>query len=112
MSIEDIIDSLEELEKYGVDMECDRMVLRRAIALLRTHPAAQPDEPLTLEELRGMDGDPVWLKTLGEDFEDGWQIVVDVDKLRVHFRQFYAPTFCEDYGSTWAAYRRPPKENT
>lgn len=33
--------------------------IKATIALLRTHPDAQTNEPLTLEELREMDGQPV-----------------------------------------------------
>lgn len=75
MSIEEIITELEkEAEEWGnmAESGCARTDLRKlwkekadvllaAIDLLKTNPEAQPNEPLTLEELRGMDGQPVWL---------------------------------------------------
>lgn len=49
-------------------------LLREAIALLRTHPDAQHNEPLTLEELREMDGQPVWIDR-GPGYGAGWVLV-------------------------------------
>lgn len=51
----------EKYQKWG-------QTIREAIALLRTHQDAQPNEPLTFEELKKMDGKPVWLNTLCEWF--------------------------------------------
>ena len=72
--------------------------------------AEQSNEPLTLEELWGMDGEPVWVVPLN-DFEIlpanylvnayAEQIVVD---------KFGAYLDFEDYGKTWLAYRRRPEE--
>ena len=66
------------------------------------------NDPLTLEELRKMDGEPVWVVPLN-DFEIlpanylvnayAEQIVVD---------KFGAYLDFEDYGKTWQAYRRRP----
>lgn len=68
------------------------------------------NDPLTLEELREMDGEPVWVVPLN-DFEIlpanylvnayAEQIVVD---------KFGAYLDFEDYGKTWLAYRRRPEE--
>lgn len=74
MSIEEHIKKLEEIvvmidglrsayPETGKSGMAD--VLREAIALLRTHPDAQPNDPLTLEELREMDGRPVWVERPG-----------------------------------------------
>lgn len=46
------------------------IAMREAIALLKTHPYAQPNEPLTLEELLEMDGQPTWCEE-----EKHWGIV-------------------------------------
>lgn len=75
--------------------------LAEAIALLRTHPDNQPNEPLTLEKLKEMDRQSVWVYP-----EREWAIVdasiewVSGLSFSVHF---------SDYGS-WLAYFRPPKE--
>lgn len=70
----------------------------------------QKNEPLKLEELKEMHGEPVWLKSLGEDFDDGWYIIVSIDKQRIHCLQLYSMLFFEHYGKTWIAYRHKPKE--
>ena len=76
-----------------------------------------PNEPLTLEELREMDGEPVWCKwLLPEDraIEQGkWFIVISGDKAGLEIKRpaEYGCHFCkiDDYGKTWLAYRRPPE---
>lgn len=75
------------------------------------------NEPLTLEELREMDGKPVWCKwLLPEDraIEQGkWFIVIFGDKAGLEIKRpaEYGCHFCkiDDYGKTWLAYRRPPE---
>lgn len=78
MSIEEIIDGLNSIARekqaknaglpdgwpLDTGLLDDETVLREAIALLKTHPEAQPDEPLTLEELREMGNKWVWIKIL------------------------------------------------
>lgn len=63
-------------------------------------------QPLTLEELKQMDGQPVWIVKNGEGgkwfiFDVGvWsKILYAGDKFNLDF-----------YGETWLAYRYPPKE--
>lgn len=67
MSIEEIIDGLNSIARekqaknaglpdgwpLDTGLLDDETVLREAIALLRNHPDAQPNDPLTLEELPG-----------------------------------------------------------
>lgn len=80
----------------------------------------QPNEPLTLEQLRQMDGEPVWVKQLkGLSVRDtDWAVVefrlapdVKHDKIRVWWpgsEDEDTPSE-DDYGKTWLAYRRPPE---
>ena len=78
---------------------------RSAIAALRAQQ--EPNLPLTLEELREMDGEPVWVKCLEPDMGhlSCWGI-----------RNFdcvdgYHTNYCDtDYGRGWLAYRRKPEE--
>lgn len=81
MSIEEIISELERLvqkprgqnasltDGWPLDSQllADETVLREAIALLKTHPEAQANEPLTPEELREMGGRPYWHVGLQDD---------------------------------------------
>lgn len=123
------IEILEHAKDYvgihyvnGVEDPYISSVLLRAIedgiAALRVQQ--QPNDPLTLDELREMNGDPVWIVIIdhdsfadkNDDF-DGWGLCRKswvrmwdekrADLVRVD-HQF------EDYGKAWLAYRRKPEE--
>lgn len=71
-----------------------------------------PNEPLTLEELREMDGKPVWCKYIGDTtFASRWMIV-DCEMNKCSSGEWELP-FEDDpddaYGRTWIAYRCPPE---
>lgn len=63
--------------------------------------AAQPNEPLTIEQLREMGGQPYWHVGLREESSPPHWNILD---------PFYAKHI-EDYryGENWLAYRRPPE---
>ena len=68
-----------------------------------------PNEPLTLEQLREMDGEPVWV-----EFEDGsgglWGIVHITIFAQIVFANGLHCTIGERYyGKSYKAYRRPPE---
>ena len=68
-----------------------------------------PNEPLTLEKLREMDGEPVWV-----EFEDGsgglWGIVHITIFEQIVFPNGLHCTLGERYyGKSYKAYRRPPE---
>lgn len=68
-----------------------------------------PNDPLTLEELRGMDGEPVWIRTKYDASKSFWAIVnTKGDQVESYARV----ELFEDYWSDWLAYRRKPEENT
>lgn len=123
------IEILEHAKDYvgihyvnGVEDPYISSVLLRAIedgiAALRVQQ--QPNDPLTLDELREMNGDPVWIVIIdhdsfadkNDDF-DGWGLCRKswvrmwdekrADLVRVD-HQF------EDYGKAWLAYRRKLEE--
>lgn len=73
---------------------------------------AQPEnEPLTLDELREMDGEPVWI--VGQTFAR-WEILRSFGKGHdpdlCHFTEIL-PLRISDYGDTWFAYRRKPERS-
>lgn len=129
MSIEEIIEGLKEMDKrisaevLGLPSarECEALaILRGAIALLRTHQDAQPNEPLTLEELMKMDGqpvvvvkgndDPMWalvtVESVTDKFYEFFINCADGDKLR------FDAEGCNNFdGEEVFFYRRPPKED-
>ena len=72
-----------------------------------------PNEPLTIEELREMDGDPVWIVDVGPHkwYGPGWAIV-DRDNCLVRTVKNWNAVFFESYGERWLAYRRQPEGET
>lgn len=67
-----------------------------------------PNEPLTIEQLREMDGEPVWIANPDALEYGRWGIVDGVyqaeDDQMLMLRGDYS---CHYYGKTWLAYRRP-----
>lgn len=92
-----------------------RMDVKRLLKELDTLRAQQEqaNEPLTLMELRKLDGKPVWVKDLLIPKCSAWHFVIKHDgEIRlfdaVAFgRQIvgYNATTGENYGKTWLAYR-------
>ena len=71
---------------------------------------APPNDPLTIKELREMNGEPVWIVDIGPHkwYGPGWAIV-DRDNCLVRTAKNWNPVFFERYGERWLAYRRPPE---
>ena len=69
-----------------------------------------PNEPLTIQQLREMDGEPVWIVDVGPHkwYGPGWAIV-DRDNCLVRTAKNWNPVFFERYGERWIAYRCPPE---
>ena len=97
-----------EIQVCSWDSEQDK---ERAEDLVLGMPTlTPPNEPLTLEELREMKGQPVWTVTTGLDGSGRWELVCDVDyedvlEMASCVDGFYAIEM-DTYGSTWTAYRR------
>ena len=97
-------EAAEELKKY---MEAERM----AIAALREKAEREDPKPLTLEELRQLEGQPVWIKA------KHYGIKADVVRILGKedgdaFIGFEINHRLQEngYGKTWIAYRHKPKE--
>ena len=67
------------------------------------------NEPLTLDELRKMDGEPVWVQSPGVPEYGRWAIVEGVGENCLFLHDDFT---CHDYGKTWLAYRQNPEEGT
>ena len=67
-----------------------------------------PNDPLTLEELREMDGEPVWI--CDPDGSDGMWALVDLEYELCRTAKGGIAIF-DTYGKTWLAYRRKPEGN-
>ena len=73
-----------------------------------------PNEPLTLEQLREMNGEPVYVVPVNEFSELGKWCVLSVDDSDDYSCALVPGIDCwawrfEAYGETWLAYRRPPE---
>ena len=66
--------------------------------------------PLKLDQLREMDGEPVWVQTPGIPQYGRWVIVAGIDtndgQKTLYCQGDYT---CRNYGQDWLAYRRPPE---
>ena len=81
--------------------------------LYESQRTIKENQPLTLDELRKMDGEPVWIHFIGGAVirNDGWFIVSQIGtseiflsgKVSVYKNFLY-------YGETWLAYRQKPEE--
>ena len=89
------------------------------VMMIQTAPAISPtpNDPLTLEELREMDGDPVFI--VSKRYGNGWCIVQwhGVSKSWMYFSRTgtaegmtATPITAREYGDDWSAYRRKPED--
>ena len=89
-----------------------REALDMAISALRQQETVTNrnglNEPLTLDELRQMDGEPVWVQSPGVPEYGRWAIVEGVGENCLFLRDDFT---CHDYGKTWLAYRQKPEED-
>lgn len=84
------------------------------INLIKTEPTlTPPNEPLTLEELREMDGEPVWVKCLKPnkyiDPPTKWRILEKSIMGNFGVWDGECALIERNYGTDWLAYRRPPE---
>ncbi len=69
--------------------------------------------PLTLDELREMDGDPVWVAFLERSEESRWYLIDGYNQERLIFSGAYgAYVRWDEMGKTWLAYHRRPENPT
>lgn len=86
------------------------------IAISALHRAQPANEPLTLEELRGMDGEPVWVADSRSGSSAWMQYAYEEAAYDLiafwEFGSEVESAYCAlDYGKTWLAYRRPPERS-
>lgn len=105
---------LDEAKKW-LEENCENQYTRMAVfGIMQSMPTVDyqktPNEPLTIKQLREMDGDPVWIVDVGTHkwYGPGWAIV-DRDNCLVRTAKNWNPVFFEKYGERWLAYRRPPE---
>lgn len=84
----------------------------KKIAIRVWNNRTRPNPPLTLEQLKNMQGEPVYIVPIkGKDWEKHWSILKDgrvtATSMTVRGRMYFH--YLEDYGKTWLAYRRKPE---
>lgn len=95
---------------HALDMaKRERDVVTKRMIELEKETVANRNEPLTLDELRRMDGEPVWVQSPGVPEYGRWAIVEGVGENCLFLRDDFT---CHDYGKTWLAYRQKPEECT
>lgn len=67
------------------------------------------NDPLTLDELLMMDGEPVWVQSPGIPEYGRWAIVEGAGENCLFLHDDFT---CHDYGKSWLAYRQKPEEGT
>ena len=83
--------------------------LHMALDALREKAERDDPKPLTLEELRQMDGESVWIVWPDGRIKSQWWIVKSPDW---YLMEFDDPIAEKRYGSVWIAYRHKPRDVT
>ena len=113
LTLDDAIAHLDDtLSDTGRKWSCEscrmeHVQLRAWLAELR-EIKQERNTPLTLDELRQMDGEPVWVQSPGVPEYGRWAIVEGVGENCLFLHDDFT---CHDYGKTWLAYRKKPKED-
>ena len=114
LTLDDAIAHLDNtLSDTGRKWSCEscrmeHVQLRAWLAELR-EIKQERNTPLTLDELRKMDGEPVWVQSPGVPEYGRWAIVEGVGENCLFLRDDFT---CHDYGKTWLAYRQKPEEGS
>ena len=110
MTIEEAITFSEYAQIMAEDKPGFRSFYRLAESALRAQQQAVANKPLTLDELRKMEGEPVWV-VFGECGD--WRIpdFIDIGAYRGFIRfTDRSSEFLDDYGKDWLAYRHKTEE--
>ena len=97
----DLVDWCRDIRKTG---------LEQAMCIIQEMPTlTPPNEPLTIEQLREMDGEPVWVVLVDEKFSglNGWYLVHHGSAYLARIDDWELDD--DKYGVEWLAYRRPPE---
>lgn len=105
MRLIDVDEAKKQIKQMQTVTAAERMLFQ--LALARTPTYEPPNPPLTLEELREMDGEPVWIECLFNENLSSY-VVIDRCDNGIFTKLFYADF--EYYNDEWLAYRRKPEK--
>ena len=102
-----LLDDITAAEEHGGMGAVIAGTLRRYV--MRQPTLTPPNEPLTLEQLREMNGEPVWVVLVDEKFSwlNGWYLVHHGSAYLARIDDWELDD--DKYGVEWLAYRRPPE---
>ncbi len=113
MTIEKAIKAMQNIDLVLSVTESEHEAARMAISALRAQAERENPQPLTLEELRRMDGEPIWGESLISGKPGEWSILRVVEMSKIWFIACAGATQGfgdkDSYGKTWLAYRSKPK---
>lgn len=91
---------------------CLLKAIKNGIAALREQEERENPKPLTLDELRQMDGQPVYIVDLCQHggFTTGWTVFSSHDICGFQIKSSNKMLSAYGYGERWLAYRSKPKE--
>lgn len=97
--------------------KCDKWDISAIVAQINDAPTivAPPNDLLSPEELREMDGEPVWVILPADaGWEPCWMIVMTEFNIVARDLNIYRAVYCrfDGCGTYWLAYRRKPEEGT
>lgn len=101
-----VLDSLDKL--LNAFQAAGTTTMADALAL--TMGSIPPNAPLTSEELRAMDGEPLWFVSTNDGYGE-WVIFqkLDVDEVWTFCAVGGTRRYDGDYGKDWLSYRRKPE---
>ena len=94
---------------YAAAFDVAVSALRAQQQLESNLKALESNEPLTVDELREMDGEPVYIHSDTFPGDCGWRVVKKASVLDIQFTDGDCFLFIF-YGKSWIAYRRKPQE--
>ncbi len=114
-----LIDADNAIEKADAYFDCKdaKKKMERMVREMTIY-AEPPNEPLTLNELREMDGEPIWIVGVSciNNFKGHWDICDWENEERLTFPYCMEEPNLEDYDpekrlgiAGWRAYRRKPE---
>ena len=100
---------IEKRDGSGNDFMCK--ICEFADLVKASRRTQQPNEPLTLEQLRQMNGEPVWIALLNIAKQPTCEVITKICEDGIHTVGTEGSDYASFglYGKTWLAYARKPE---